>query len=165
MFAFPKPVFLWTDIVLWLLFATLLAAVWRAGRDARAGAAWGKVFRDPYAAGSAIVVGVFLLVAMTDSIHFRRALPPAPGATGVAYDVRTESLLDLPLASLIAHREVTYSEPLAWRGFVKESALKGGKTVREFPRLQFGGAQLADPPRGWLADIAWRAFAGLLGGA
>ena len=161
----PKPVFLWTDIVLWLLFAALLASVWRTRRDARARAAWGQVFRDPYAAGSAIVVGAFLLLAMTDSIHFRRALPPAPGATAVAYDVRTESLLDLPLAPLIAHREVTYSEPLAWRSFVKESVQKGGKTVREFPRLAFGGAQLKDPPRGWAADIAWRAVAGLLGGA
>ena len=29
MLALPKPVFLWTDIVLWVLFAALLAAILR----------------------------------------------------------------------------------------------------------------------------------------
>ena len=126
MFHFSKPVLLWTDIVLWLLFAALLFTIWRARGDARMRAGWAKVFRDPYAAGSAIVVAAFLLLTMVDSIHFRRALPNTPGATATAYDVRTESLLDVPLAPLIAAREVTYSTPLAWRG----SAGKGGCTAR-----------------------------------
>ena len=57
MFALPKPVFLWTDIVLWLLFIALLAMIWRSLGDRRLRSGWAKVFRDPYAAGSAIVVG------------------------------------------------------------------------------------------------------------
>ena len=165
MFALPKPVFLWTDIVLWLLFLALLATIWRSLGDRRLRSGWAKVFRDPYAAGSAIVVGAFLLLTMVDSIHFRRALPAAPGATSTAYDVRTESLLDIPLASLIAGREVTYSTPLAWRGFVKETVTRDGQTLREYPRLAFGGAQLKDPARDYAGDLARRALAGLLGGA
>ena len=165
MLALPKPVFLWTDIVLWVLFAALLAAILRSRGNPRLRAGWAKVFRDPYAAGAAIVVGAFLLLAMVDSIHFRRALSSAPGATTTAYDVRTESLLDVPLAPLIAGREVTYSVPLAWRGFVKESQLKDGQTVRDFPRLAFGGARLKDPPREHAGDVALRALGGLAGGA
>jgi peptide/nickel transport system permease protein len=165
MIALPKLVPLWTDIVMWILFAALLATVWRARRNARLRSAWVKVFRDPYAAGAAIVVGAFLLVAMVDSIHFRRALPAGSGSAHVVYDVRTESLLDVPLAPLIAARETTYSLPLAYRGFVKESVMHDGKSVREFPRLAFGGAQLKDPEQEYARDLLWRALAGLAGGA
>jgi hypothetical protein len=47
MIALPKLVPLWTDIVMWILFAALLATVWRARRNARLRSAWVKGFRDP----------------------------------------------------------------------------------------------------------------------
>jgi peptide/nickel transport system permease protein len=160
----PKLVLLWTDVVLWAMVAALGLAIVQGRLRPVVRAAWARVFSDPYAAASAVVLAAFLGVTMLDSIHFRRALPSAPGVAP-AYDVRTESLLDVPLAPLVESRETTYSEPLAWRGFVKESIIRDGRTGRDFPRLAFGGAHLDDPPRQHLRDVAWRALLGLAGGA
>jgi peptide/nickel transport system permease protein len=55
--------------------------------------------------------------------------------------------------------------PLATHQYSKESMLVDGRTVRDFPRLQFGGAHLADPARDWAGDIARLSAAGLAGGA
>jgi peptide/nickel transport system permease protein len=160
----PKLVLLWTDAVLWALVAALVVGIVHGRRQPTARAAWRRVFADPYAAASAVVLGVFLAVTMLDSIHFRRALPTTGGAAP-AYDVRTESLLDVPLAPLIDSRETTYSQPLAWRGFVKESITRDGQTERDFPRLSFGGSHLKEPARQHRGDLAWRALAGLAAGA
>jgi peptide/nickel transport system permease protein len=40
-----------------------------------------------------------------------------------------------------------------------------GRTVREYPRLKFGGAHLQDVDRDWLPDIALRSGIGVVGGA
>jgi len=49
--------------------------------------------------------------------------------------------------------------------YSKESILVNGKMVREFPRLQFGGAHLKDPANEWAADVALRSLGGLAAGA
>jgi len=164
-----KFVILWTDAALWAMFAALLAYALHARRDAALRATWLKVLRDPAAVSAGLVLLLFVAVTLLDSVHFRRALPPAPGSTQVFHDTRTESLLDLALARPIAMRETTYSRPLATLGHTKESFESGSSTVRDFPRLAFGGAHLKDPARGWgtewAADVATRALTGLAAAA
>src|SRR6185437_11894484 len=112
-----KPVFLGTDIVLFAMLLALLVYAWRVTRSPNLRVTWEKVFRDPTAFGAAIVLAMFAVVTMVDSVHFRRALPPAAGAAHdapTAYEPRTESLLDVVLARQIATREVGYSRPLAY---------------------------------------------------
>ncbi|HZF79682.1 MAG TPA: ABC transporter permease, partial [Rubrivivax sp.] len=95
-------------------------------------------------------------------------LPPQPGAPSnarPAYESRTKSLLDAAMADLLAAREATYSRPLAYVGFTKESLLVNGQLQRVAPRLQFGGAHLQDPARQWAADVILRTSLGLAGGA
>ncbi len=163
----PKIVLLWTDVVLYLMLAALVWYGWRIRVNANLRANWWKVLRDPAALCSGIVLVLFALVTMADSVHFRRALPPAPGApagTPTFYATSTESLLDVLLARQIAMRETGYSEPLAYLGLSKEPTERDGQPVRDFPRLTFGGAHLADPGAQWAGDVAARAAAGAFGG-
>jgi peptide/nickel transport system permease protein len=116
---------------------------------------------------AAVPLGVFLLLALADSVHYRPRLPPAPGAAPdapAAYATRTLSLLDALLAHAIEAREKTYSPPLAYWSFQRETTVVDGKEVRIFPRLYYGGAHLADPAAQWVPDLVARSARGLAGG-
>jgi peptide/nickel transport system permease protein len=163
----PKLVVLWTDAALWALALALAVYFRHVARTPNLRAVWGKVLRDAPALSALVVFAVFAAVAMLDSVHFRRALPPAPGAAAdapVFHATRTESLLDVLLARPLAMRETTYSRPLATRGFTKESAEIDGRTERVYPRLEHGGRHLADPEAEHAGDVARRTAAGVAGG-
>ena len=163
----PQFVFLWTDIVLWAMLLLLVWYVWRVRRSPNLRATWDKVLRDPAALCAALVLALFAVVTMLDSVHFRRALSAAPGSAPNArtfYAPTTESLLDVVLARQIATRETAYSEPLAYKSFIKEPMERNGEAVRDFARLKFGGAHLADPDRQWAGDVAARVAAGAIAG-
>lgn len=164
----PKPVFLATDIVLYLLLAALALYVRHARRTPGLRENWRSVLHDPAAMSASVVLGVFLLISVLDSIHFRTLLPPAPGAAAnaaPAYSTSTLSLLDQLLSARRQAREKTYSVPLATHQFSKETMQVQGKSVRDFPRLNFGGAHLQNPQADWAADVLTRSVAGLAGGA
>ena len=163
----PKIVFLWTDLVLWAMVLALAVYGWRIARSPNLRATWMKVLRDPIGLCAGIVLAVFAMVTLADSLHFRRALPPAAGSPGNApiyYATSTESVLDLLLARPIQMRESNYSAPLATTGFNKEAVAQGVAIVRAKPRLQHGGAHLQDPVKDWLPDVLGRTAAGLIGG-
>ncbi|MGM9480944.1 ABC transporter permease [Roseateles sp. NT4] len=155
-----KLVLLWTDLALWLMAAVVVAYALRVRSQAHLRATWQRVLRDPVAASAGVVMAIFLLVTLVDSVHLRRALPATDGS--MVYDTRTLSALDLLLERQITMREVSYSVPLATHGFNKESVLDAqGVTRRDYPRLQFGGAHLGDPAAQWASDVAAHAGAGL----
>ncbi len=180
-----KPVILWTDAVMWLLVLALAWYVRHVRRDDALRATWQRVFTSPAAMSSGVLLGVMLLLTMVDSLHFRKALPPATGAgmqaaaeQAQAWDTKTLSLLDVALQPLVNHRENSYSSPLATHGFVKETVppLPGAQVQRDaegnpmlpkraFPRLKHGGAHLSDPSDQWAGDVLWRGAAGAVAGA
>ena len=163
----PKLVLLWTDVVLWAMVLALGAYAWRVARSPNLKATWWKVARDPSGLCAGIVLSVFALVTLADSIHFRRALPPAPGTAAdapVFYATSTESALDLLLAGPLNNRESSYSAPLATHGFSKEAVERNGEIVRDHARLAHGGAHLKDPVTDWGPDVAMRTAAGAAGG-
>ena len=101
-------------------------------------------------------------------MHYRPLLAPGADAvkgTGPAYSTRTLSLLDALLTGPREAREKTYSVPLGTHQYSKESLLVDGKTVRDYPRLQFGGAHLKDTERDWAADVMVRSVKGVAAGA
>ena len=61
-------------------------------------------------------------------------------------------------------REASYSAPLATHALIKQNFERDGATVRELPRLAFGGAHLDDPERDWRPDVTRRVLAGLVAG-
>ncbi|HVO08626.1 MAG TPA: ABC transporter permease [Burkholderiaceae bacterium] len=161
-----KFVFLWTDLALWALFIALASYAWHASRQPPLRATWGRAMRDGATLAAASVLALFMLVSAADSVHFRSALPAAAGqAAGVTfYDTRTTSLLDLLLARPLAMRESSYSAPLATHALLKQNVERDGVTVREVPRLRFGGAHLADPARDWASDVLGRVAGGAAAG-
>ncbi len=163
----PKFVLLWTDAVLFLMLAALAWYAWRVRINANLRANWWKVLRDPAAFSAGIVMALFALVTLADSVHFRRALPPAAGAPADAktfYATSTESLLDVAMSRQIGMRETGYSAPLAYLGLNKEPLEVNGEVTRDFPRLKFAGAHLKDPAKDWAGDVTARVVAGVFGG-
>lgn len=161
----PKIVWLWTDVAMWLLLAIFVAYGWVAQRDPGLRATWRKVFRDAPALASSVVLCFCLAITALDSIHFRSPLPAAGGKDApVAYDTRTRSVLDVMLSRLVDSRESSYSRPLDYVAFSKESVTVDGEVRRIAPRLAFGGAHLADPERQWAGDVLMRSALGAVGG-
>jgi peptide/nickel transport system permease protein len=162
----PKLVVLWTDAAIWLLVAFIVVYSVTVVRRPELSRNWAKVFRNAPAMASSIVLLLCLVITLLDSIHYRALLPPAPGVTASApaYDSRTKSLLDAALGDLVLAREATYSRPLSYLGFTKESLLINGEVQRVAPRLVFGGAHLTRPETQWLPDVLERATFGLVWG-
>jgi len=163
----PKFVLLWTDAAIWLLVAALAAYAVMVVRRPQLAANWRKVFHDAPALCSSLILLLCLGVTLLDSVHYRALLPPAPGVPDAApaYDTRTTSVLDALLQDLVQSREATYSRPLSYLGFTKESVTVGGEVRRVAPRLVFGGSHLKDPDTEWAGDIARRTATGLAVGA
>lgn len=166
----PKIVFLWTDIAIFALFAATLIYAWHVSRSRNLRATWSRVARNAPAMCSALVLTVFVVIGLLDSMHFQPRLPPVLGASATAapvYAPKVVSVLDVLLEDTAFVRpEKTYSAPLAWLQFTKESILQaGGAPTRDFPRLRFGGRHLEDPAAEWGSDVGRRAGLGLLAGA
>jgi peptide/nickel transport system permease protein len=123
------------------------------------------VARDAPAMCAAVVLMVLITVALLDSVHFRPRLQAAPDLAAdapAAFATRTVSILDTLLAQAIESREKTYSKPLAWWSFQKETQVVNGQEVRFNPRLVHGGAHLKDPERDWKPDLTARSLRGVL---
>ena len=163
----PKFVFLLTDVALFFLLAGIALYVRHAINTPSLRRTWRHVLHDPAAMAAGVVLGLFFAVAVLDSVHFRPLLPTAPGTSAqasAAYSTRTLSLLDLWLSGPRESVEKTYSMPLATHQFSKESVIVNGQSVRDFPRLQFGGQHLKDADAEWAADVLGKSFKGILGG-
>jgi peptide/nickel transport system permease protein len=161
-----KFVMLWTDLAVWLLVGGLVLYVLYVRRQPNLASSWVKVFRNAPAMASSVVLMACLLVTLADSLHFRAALPAAEGAPAgkVDYDAQVKSVLDAAMATVVQSRETTYSRPLAYVSFTKDSVEVDGEVRRVAPRLLHGGAHLADPGQQWLGDVLTRAGLGVLAG-
>jgi peptide/nickel transport system permease protein len=147
------PTFLSTDILFFLLLLGLAALVFHASRREHLRRPWRKVARSRSAMVSLVILLAYLAVAMLDSIHF---LPSGNGGGNGEAQYRSEpvSLLDLWLQPIQSRGEKTYSAPLASYAYAKEMIRQPDGTERwAYPRLQYGGAHLADPERDKPLDL------------
>ncbi|WP_374474844.1 ABC transporter permease [Zoogloea sp.] len=161
-----QPVFLWTDVLLFGLMACIGLAAWRARRSEPMRAAWRRVGESAVGMASLTVLLLFLVVGLLDSLHYRPYLPPAPDAkvTNGHGPVSTEvrSALDALAEPLRTRVEKTYSAPLAYALFAKQTIEKAdGTQQRAFPRLKFGGAGLQYPEEDHAGDVLGRVGLGL----
>jgi peptide/nickel transport system permease protein len=154
---------LWSDGLVWLLVAAIVAYALYARRHPHLRAPWSRVARSGSGMAAATVLAFFVAVGLLDSLHYRPLLPAQGGQAVYATEVR--SVLDRLLAPLRAQREKTYSAPLATHLYAKETVKRAdGAEAREFPRLRHGGRHLQDPEDS-RRDIALRAFRGLAAAA
>ncbi len=157
------PVILWTDALIFALLAAVATLVWFIRRQEHLRAPWRVVAQRPMAMGAALVLGVFVVIGLLDSLHYRERLADSP-ADAPQYSVEVLSAFDALVGELRTHKEKTYSSPLAMQLYAKEFIERDGVTVRDYPRLQFGGAHLQHLDER-LPDITRRTLAGVAQGA
>ena len=150
---------LWTDVLVWLLVLVTVAFTWYVRRQPHLRAPWRRVAQSPSGMAAATVLAFFVIVGLLDSMHYRSVTSTQGGKPVYALEVR--SLLDAALAPLKARPEKTYSAPLATHLFAKETITQpGGREIRDFPRLRFGGAHLRAPQADWARDVVTRVAGG-----
>jgi peptide/nickel transport system permease protein len=132
-------VLLWSDALLFVLIAAIVALVlWARRRGQRCARPGRRVAKDGVAMAAATVLAAFVVVGLLDSLHYRGA---RFGAAGEPVRMRWRcTRLDALLSDLRQRGEKTYSAPLATRLYAKEAL--GDSANREFPRLKHGGAHL-----------------------
>lgn len=158
-----QPVFLLTDIFVYAILVFVLWYIWHVRSDRNLRANWRLAMKRPVAMVSSMVLGFFLLVAFTDSIHYRKVLPSEPGQA-IQYSSEANSILDEILQPLATARERSYSEPLSAVAFRKETFERDGVSVRDYPRLRFGGKHLDQPELQLSTDISQRTIVALAWG-
>ena len=128
----PDP--LWTDWLIFALLAGVLVLVGFIRRQEHLLAPWRVVAQRPMAMGAALVLGVFVVIGLLDSLHYRERLADSP-ADAPQYSVEVLSVFDALASDLRTRQEKTYSAPLAMQLYAKEFVERDGGTVRDYPRL------------------------------
>ena len=142
-----KVVILWTDALIFLLIAVSLVSAWWISKRPHLVVPWQRVARSSVGMVSLLVLSLFLVVGLLDTLHYRAALPEKDNGQTV-YTPEVLSAFDALASGLRSRTEKTYSAPLAAYLYAKESMeTPDGKILRDYPRLKFGGAHLADPSR------------------
>lgn len=145
-------VFLWTDFLVYVLLVVAVAFGVYAARHEHLREPWHQVARRPLAMAALVVLVVYGVIGLLDSVHFQKRLPQGQ------YAAQVESVLDVALDPIRLHVERTYSAPFAIRSFTSETVERAdGTRVRVYPRLKFGGAHLANAADR-AGDIAARLF-------
>ncbi len=153
------PVILWSDALVFLLIAAGIAIAWYIRRREHLLLPWRRVAQSSVAMVSLLVLSLFLIVGFLDSLHFRVALPQTNGGEKV-YSPEVLSVFDKLVEPLRAQTEKTYSAPFAVTLYAKESISDAhGNVLRDYPRLRYGGAHLADESQR-NGDVLWRAAVG-----
>ncbi len=164
----PQPVILWTDALIFLLVIVAAGGAWYATRHEHLRAPWRLVSHNKTAMSALVVLAVYVIIGLLDSVHFHPRLESTNGAgtnAEAVYSTRVLSLFDLIVEPLRARREKTYSAPLATHAYSKETIeLPDGGQTRDYPRLKYGGAHLADPQADWARDVLLTALRGAIQG-
>ena len=157
-----KLVTLWTDVMIFLLLAVAIAgALWIMQRPHLL-LPWQRLFKSRAGMVSLLVLSAFVTIGFLDSLHYRVTLP-ANGSGQTVYAAEVLSVFDTLVGELRSNKEKTYSAPLAVYLYAKESIETAeGNSLRDYPRLKYGGAHLLDPKQEHTSDVVKRSLLGLL---
>ena len=156
----PELVFLWTDILIFLLVALVIGFIVYARKKPHLNRPWQMVFTSKIGISSAIVLLFYVIVGLMDSVHYRPDID-----NGSEESAEMLSLLDYTLTGLRLRQEKTYSAPLATHLYAKENIEQAdGSTLRDYPRLEHGGIHLQDPENDRFLDIAKLSLIGAIKG-
>jgi peptide/nickel transport system permease protein len=154
-----KPVLLWTDFLIFLLAAVMVAFALYARNKPHISTPWKRVFSGKIAAASVIVLLAFVLVGLLDSLHYRLPLAENGSNGEVHYAGEVLSVFDTLVGPLRTQVEKTYSAPFATHLFTMETIeLEDGNKVRGYPRLLYGGRSLGETGIGRAGDILQRSL-------
>src|SRR5208282_4354281 len=106
------PVILWTDALIFLLIAVGIASAWWIRHRPHLMLPWQRVARSAVGMVSLLVLSLFLLVGVLDTLHYRAALPEKNNGQ-TAYSPEVLSVFDALVSGLRRRTEKTYSAPLS----------------------------------------------------
>ena len=152
-----------TDFFLYLLLAGVGLYVVFVLRTPHLRHTWRSVMTRRGGAVSVVVLAFFVAVAILDSLHFHPRLEQADAQ--VIYSNEILSVFDVLVGPLRTQVERTYSAPFAYQAHSKETLETPQGRIRAYPRLEYGGAHLADPEQERSWDITVRILRGTLLGA
>ena len=156
------PVLLWTDALIFLLTAVVIVFVVYARSKPHLRAPWYRVLTGRIAAGSMVILLAFVATGLLDSVHFRLPLENNGNSNETHYSGEVLSALDVILGPIRTQVEKTYSAPFATNLFSKETIdREDGTQLRDYPRLQFGGAHLVESDNDRGQDILLRSLLAL----
>jgi len=118
--------FLWTDILVWLLIVALVAWGYVISHSLQVQRQWRAIFKSSIALVSSIVLLVYLVFALLDSVHFHKAKSS-----------EIVSLLDMAFEHRIKETERTYSAPFASYEYTKSLIVKNGVSRQEYLPLKY----------------------------
>jgi peptide/nickel transport system permease protein len=118
--------FLWTDIMVWILVFSLVALGYVVGRSPQVQKQWRAIFKSSMAMISAIVLLVYVLFALLDSVHFHKV-----------NSSEMVSLLDMAFEHRTSEVERTYSAPFATVEYTKSIVNEEGVTKQVYLPLKY----------------------------
>lgn len=143
-------VFLWTDVLVYLLFVGVFLSFAYIRTKDHLRRPWQKVAQRKVGVISLLVLSVFLLIGLLDSIHYKSS-----------QSKQILSVFDMLVTPLRENNEKTYSAPFASFAYAKEvSQQADGLTSWAYPRLTYGGAHLENPALESSGDIVNKALIG-----
>jgi peptide/nickel transport system permease protein len=74
-----KPVLLWSDALVFILVIVLTTFFYRLRNDPQTRERWSQVFSSRLGMITFTVIAVYVVIALLDSLHFRRALANPEG--------------------------------------------------------------------------------------
>ncbi|WP_422135451.1 ABC transporter permease [Endozoicomonas sp. ALD040] len=161
-----KPVILWSDALLFILLAAMIAFIVSIIRNNESRERWSRVFRSRLGMSCFLIILTYIVIGVLDSLHFRKAIEPLEGQykSDVYYSSHINSVLDLVLGEMGEDKEKTYSAPFSLKSYSKENMQdEQGNTYRDYASLKHAGKHL-ESSDDRLVDIALQSFQALLTG-
>ncbi len=160
-----KPILLWTDALVFILVTTIILSALYVRKKEHLRAPWRQVFRSRIGLAAMVVLMLYVLIGLLDSMHYQQAINSNSESGEVHYSADVPSLLDYFMAPIKETEEKTYSAPFATHAYSRETVqLDNGEQARIYPRLKFGGAHLDNPERDWFADIVGNSVSAMVQG-
>lgn len=157
-------VWLWTDIMVWGLVVALGVWGWTISRSAQVKLQWMAIFRSKIAMSSAIILLLYLSIALLDSLHFRLALPNQTAEQPVQYQGHTTSALDWVFNEIRQKTERTYSAPFALKEYNTSIIKTEDGQVQQVPLpLTHAGSHLTDKTQ-QSTDLVFKSIQALIAG-
>ncbi len=144
------PVFLWTDILIFLLLIVVATAVVYIRKRPHLSAPWKTVIQRKRGMMSVMILTCYVVIGLLDSLHYRPALEPEGSSGQTHYATEVISVFDKLAEPLRRQVEKTYSAPFAHELYVKEmQTADDGTLIYDYPRLKYGASHLDNPDAKW----------------
>ena len=132
-------VFLLTDLFFYIIIIALLLYICYVRKTPDLLETWSYVFKNKTGGLSVLVLSFFMMIALSDSIHFKNKVYDDNNKK-YTYTSEISSLLDIVLLPIHKNSEKSYSSPFSSKLYSKETIkIDKGIDERVYPKLKYKG--------------------------